>query len=115
MPLEISKDVRKLLAFGSGAGIEIGATDLEVALARVRPSRIDVLGRLTIHNFAERPAAEWGIEYSRFLKSKGAGRLSATVLLPRRDTIVRQIALPGVAKKDMDGAIRYQLDSLHPY
>ena len=47
MPFQIpiSKDLRKLLAFGSGVGIEIGATDLEVAAARVRPTRIRVLGR----------------------------------------------------------------------
>ena len=117
MPFQIpiSKDLRKLLAFGSGVGIEIGATDLEVAAVRVRPTRIQVLGRVTIHNFAGRPAAEWGAEYARFLKSLGAGRMSATVLLPRREAIVRQLALPGVARKDMEGAIRFQLDSLHPY
>ena len=117
MPFQIpiSKDLRKLLAFGSGVGIEIGATDLEVAAVRVRPTQIRVLGRATIHNFAGRPAAEWGAEYARFLKSLGAGRMSATVLLPRRDAIVRQMALPGVARKDMEGAIRLQLDSLHPY
>jgi Tfp pilus assembly protein PilN len=73
------------------------------------------LGRVTIHNFAGRPAAEWGAEYGRFLKSLGAGRMSATVLLPRRETIVRQVALPGVGRKDIEGAIRLQLDSLHPY
>jgi hypothetical protein len=28
---------------------------------------------------------------------------------------VRQVALPGVAAKDIEGAIRLQLDSLHPY
>ena len=28
---------------------------------------------------------------------------------------MRQLALPGVAAKDMEGAIRLQLDSLHPY
>lgn len=113
--IPISKDLRKLLAFGSGVGIEIGATDLEVAAVRVRPTRIAVLGRATIHNFAGRPAAEWGAEYARFLKSLGAGRMSATVLLPRREVIVRQMALPGVTRKDMEGAIRFQLDSLHPY
>jgi hypothetical protein len=117
MPFQIpiSKDLRKLLAFGSGIGIEIGATDLEVAAVRVRPTRIRVLGRVTIRNFAGRPAAEWGAEYARFLKSLGAGHMSATVLLPRREAIVRQMALPGVARKDMEGAIRFQLDSLHPY
>jgi Tfp pilus assembly protein PilN len=112
---DLSKDLRKLLAFGSGIGIEIGAAALEIAAARVRPSRIDVLGRLTIPNWSGRPAAEWGAEYSRFLKSVGLGHLSATVLLPRREVIVRQIPLPGVAAKDIEGAIRFQIDSLHPY
>jgi Tfp pilus assembly protein PilN len=74
-----------------------------------------VLGRLTIANYASRPAAEWGAEYSRFLKSLGASHLSATVLLPRREVIVRQVALPGVAPKDIESAIRFQLDTLHPY
>ena len=117
MPLDfaISKDFRKLLAFGSGVGLEIGATDLEIAVTRVRPNKIQVLGRLTIENYAARPAAEWGAEYARFLKASGAERLSATVLLPRREAIVRQIALPGVAAKDIAGAIRFQLDTLHPY
>lgn len=113
--IPIAADVRKLLAFGSGVGIEIGATDLEVVAARVRPSRIHVLGRLTIANFASRPAAEWGSEYAAFLKTLGIGYLSATVLLPRREVIVRQLALPGVAPKDLENAILLQLDSLHPY
>ncbi len=117
MPIEISipKDMRRLLAFGSGVGIEINGDDLEVVAARVRPSRVRVLGRFTIQNFTGRPAAEWGAEYAQFLKSWGVGYLSATVLLPRRDVIARQVALPGVAAKDVEGAIRFQLDSLHPY
>jgi len=113
--LPISADVRKLLAFGSGVGIEIGAASLEVVAARVRPSRIHVLGRLTIQDFANRPAAQWGSEYTAFLKSMGIGHLSATVLLPRREVIVRQVALPGVTGKDVENAIRLQLDTLHPY
>jgi type II secretory pathway component PulL len=117
MPLDfpIAKDFRKLLAFGSGVGLEIGAKDLEVVVTRVRPNKIQVLGRLTVEDYATRPAAEWGAQYTRFLKASGAERLSATVLLPRREVIVRQIALPGVAAKDIEGAIRFQLDSLHPY
>ena len=109
------KDIRKLLAFGAGVGIQIGATDLEIAAARVRPSSIHVLGRTTLANFASRPAAEWGMEYARFLKSLGLKHVSATVLLPRRDIIARHVALPGVAPGDMENAIRFDLDSLHPY
>jgi hypothetical protein len=118
MPLQmpaISKDLRKLLAFGSGVGIEIGADSLEVIAARVRPSKVEVLGRLLIENYAGRPAAEWGAQYARFLKPLGMGYLSATVLLPRREVIVRQVALPGVAPKDVESAIRFQIDTLHPY
>jgi Tfp pilus assembly protein PilN len=116
-PIEISipKEVRKLLRFGSGVGIEVGPKDLEVMAARVRPGRVRVLGRLTIRDFAGRPAAEWGSEYAKFLQSLGASHLSATVLLPRREVIVRQVALAGVSARDMESAIRFQLDSLHPY
>ena len=117
MPVEIpiSKDLRKLLQFGSGVGVEIGAEDLEVVAARVRPNGVTVLGRLEIADFATRPAAEWGGEYARFLKPLGLSHVSATVLLPRRDVIVRHLVLPGVSGKDVEGAIRFQLDSLHPY
>ena len=117
MPLEIAipKELRKLVRFGSGVGIEIRAKDLAVVAARVRPGGIRILGRLVIPDFAARPAAEWGAEYARFLHSQGAGYLSAAVLLPRREVVVRQVTLPGVAAADMEAAIRLQLDSLHPY
>jgi Tfp pilus assembly protein PilN len=117
MPLQIPipDDLRKLMRFGSGVGVEIGDKDLEVVAARVRPSRIRVLGRLVIPDFASRPAAEWGAEYARFLKSLGATHLTATVLLPRREVIVRMVSLPGVSSRDMEGALRLELDSLHPY
>lgn len=115
LPKDLTRDFRKLLAFGSGVGIEIGANSLEVVAARVRPSRIDVPGRLVIENYAGRPAAEWGADYARFLASLGMNHLSATVLLPRREVIVRQLALPGVAQKDVEGAVRFQIDTLHPY
>ena len=113
--MPFSKDLRKLLQFGSGVGIEIGASDLEVVAARVRPNGVKVMGRLVISDFASRPAAEWGAEYARFLGPLGLSHVSATLLLPRREVIVRHLALPGVSGKDVEGAIRFQLDSLHPY
>lgn len=103
------------MAFGSGVGIEIGSTGLEIAATRVRPTGIHILGRMTIANYAARPAAEWGAEYAAFLKSHGISHLSATVLMPRRDVIARPVSLPGVAGRDVENAIRFQLDSMHPY
>ena len=114
-PITVPKELRKLLTFGSGVGVQIAGSDLEVAVARVRPAGVQVMGRLTIANFEGRPAAEWGAEYSAFLGHLNASHLAATVLLPRRDVIVRQIVLPGISGADLEGAIRFQLDSLHPY
>jgi len=108
-------DVRKWLAIGSGAGIEIGREDLNITVARVRPNGVRILGSLTINRFRDQPAAEWGAVYNNFLKKLGAGHLTATVLLPREDVIVRQVALPGVADRDIPSALRFQIDSLHPY
>jgi Tfp pilus assembly protein PilN len=111
----VSLDIKKLLAFGSGIGIEVGASDLEVVAVRVRPSRIQVAARATIANYAARPAGEWGAEYAGFLRAAGMTHVSATVLLPRREVIVRQLALAGVARRDRGAAIKLQLDTLHPY
>jgi hypothetical protein len=110
-----SPDFKKFIAFGSGLGIEVGSKDLEVTAVRVRPNGVSVLGTTTIHNFGDRPAAEWGAEYTQFAHQAGVAHLAATVLMPRRETIVRQIALSGVAARDLSAAITLQIDTLHPY
>lgn len=108
-------EFRKWLAIGTGVGIQIGEADLSVVVTRVRPTGARVLGATAVARFRERPAADWGAEYTEFLRRRGGSYLSATVLLPRRDLIVRQLALPGVADRDLAAAIELQLDSLHPY
>ncbi|MGE5645903.1 MAG: hypothetical protein ACM336_08950 [Acidobacteriota bacterium] len=108
-------EARKLLAIGSGVGIEIGSEDLTVAAVRARPSGARLLGSATIAGFRGRAAAEWGAIYSDFLKRAGAGHLSATVLLPRHEVIVRLLSMPGVADRDLAAAIEFQIDSLHPF
>ncbi len=108
-------DFRKLLAVGTGAGIEIRGNQLCATVVRVRPSGVTLLGCAVIEGFGARAAAEWGAEYAAFLKRLGASHLAASVILPRGDVIVRQIALPGVAGRDLASAVRFQIDSLHPY
>ncbi len=104
-----------LLAVGTGISLEVAGQDLVATVVRVRPGGIKILGSTTIAGFEERPAAEWGAEYAAFLHRMGAGHLSATVLLRRTEVIVRQIAFPGVAAKDLAPAVQLQIDSLHPY
>ncbi|HVN05050.1 MAG TPA: PilN domain-containing protein [Bryobacteraceae bacterium] len=104
-----------MLAFGTGVGIQIAGPDLEIAVAHVRPNGIQVLGHTTIARFRERPAAQWGAEYSEFLAKLGTPHLSSTVLLPRPEVIVRQIPMRGVETKDLDAALAFQLDGINPY
>lgn len=111
----MSSGLRSWLAFGTGVGVEIAGDDLKVAVVKVRPSGVDVLGTLILERVHERPAAEWGNEYQAFLRSHGASHLSATVALPRRDVIVRTLSMPGVATSDLEQALLLQVDSLHPY
>jgi hypothetical protein len=115
----IPAGLRKLLAIGSGAGFEIagprGSESLRVSAVRVRPSGARVLGGFSIEDFARQPAAAWGADYAAFLGKLGLQHVAATVVLPRHEVIVRQLALPGISGKDLAGAVRFQMDSLHPY
>jgi hypothetical protein len=107
--------LRKLLRFGYGAGIVIGADRLEVFLVRVRPGGPAIPGTLRIDNFRERPAAEWGAEYTAFLAAHSASHLCPMAVLPRQEVIVRTLRLPGVNDQDAKAAIGFQMDSLHPF
>jgi len=111
----IASDLRKWLSIGTGVGIEIHGDDLSVVVARVRPRQVRVLAAATIPRFRQRPASEWGAEYAGILKAAGGSHLAATVLLPRDEVIVRHLALPGVADRDLEAAVRLQIDTLHPY
>lgn len=110
-----SLDFTKWLAIGTGIGIEIGSEDLTVTVVRLRPSGARVFGELTIPHFREQAAADWGAAYASFLQKLGVKHLAATILLPRDEVTVRQVALPGVADKDLDSAVRFEIDSLNPY
>jgi Tfp pilus assembly protein PilN len=105
----------KYLAFGTAAGIAIGDSHLEVALVRARPNGVTIAAQATISDYRHRPPAEWGREFREFLVKHGEKHLSATILLPRREVIVRLASVPGVQKKDMQAALEFQIDSMHPY
>jgi hypothetical protein len=117
--MTIPAPLKKWLAFGRGVGIEIrgplAAEALRVTAARVRPGGATLLGGLTIDDARHHAAGVWGTDYAAFLRQHGLRHAAATVLLPRRDVIVRQIALPGVSDKDLPAAIQFQLEGLHPY
>jgi len=106
---------RTWLAFGTGVGIEVAGKDLKVTVARVRPQGTKIVGELEIPAFREKTAAEWGDQYLHFLRSVGVSHQAATVLLPREAIIVRQVPMPGVTDRNLANALKFQIDSLHPW
>jgi Tfp pilus assembly protein PilN len=110
-----SSPLRRMLVFGTGLGIALTAKNLEAVVVRSRPSGPTVTSATTIRDFRARPAAEWGAELTTFVEAAREKRLAATVLLPRDEAIVRTVHLPGVAEKDIPGAIELQIDTLHPF
>jgi hypothetical protein len=111
--------LKKWIAFGSGVGIQItgprGAESLRIAAVRVRPSGASLVGSMTVEDFPHQAAGVWGTQYTAFLRKLGLRHAVATVILPRSVVIVRPLALPGVSNKDLDSAVRFQMDGLHPY
>ncbi len=102
-----------MLAWGTGVAIEVTRDTLELALVRVRPSGPEVLRSGSIAGIHDRPVAEWSTEYRGFVQ--GHVPAGVTVLLPRRDVIVRHLQLPGVPRRDLAGALALRLRSLHPF
>ena len=106
---------RRILSIGTGPGIVIGDSSLEVVLARLRPDGVQVLDSMTIEDYRNRPAAEWGAEYATFLAKHASKHKAAVAVLPRPQVVVRTLTLPGVSGQDAEAAIRFQLDTLHPF
>jgi hypothetical protein len=111
--------LKKWLAFGHGVGIEVagphGGESLRVTAVRVHPGGARVVGTLSIDDATHHAAGIWGTEYAAFLRKHGCAHVAATVLLPRREVMVRCLALPGVSDKDLSSAIEFQMDGLQPY
>ena len=107
--------LRNWMRIGSGVGVEFDGADLLVTAVRVRFKRVVIRGELRIVNYAARPAVEWGSEYSAFLQQLELQHLAAYLLLPRESATVRVLTLPPIKSGEMDAAVRYQLESLHPY
>ena len=117
--MTMPRELKKWLAIGSGAGIEIsgphGSESLHISAVRVRPNCARVLGGFTVEDFPHQAAGVWGNDYNAFLRKLGLKHLVATVLLQRHDVIVRHLSLPGVSDRDLAAAIQFQMEGLHPY
>ncbi|MDP8991006.1 MAG: hypothetical protein M3N41_13115 [Acidobacteriota bacterium] len=115
----IPSGLRQWLAFGHGVGIEVvgpqGGESLRVTAVRVHPGGARVVGALSFDDAMHHAAGAWGTEYAAFVRKHGCAHVAATVLLPRREVMVRHLSLPGVSDKDLPAAIEFQMDGLHPY
>ena len=106
---------KHILRWGAGCGIEVRGSDLRVVAVKSRPGSFKVLGRIEIADFRSRPRSEWGSEFATLLRNLKLSHLAATVSLPRSEIMVRQLKLPPLNRKELAAAVRYQLETLHPY
>jgi hypothetical protein len=110
-----ARDWRSWITFGSGIGIECHRDDLLVTAVNVRFGLVTLLGEMRLREISGRPAADWGSEYESFLKGHDLSHLAAHVVLSSEDVTVRVLALPPIGKKELEAAVAFQIDSLHPY
>jgi hypothetical protein len=111
-----SAGFRRWLAWGTGVAVEIAANGvLRLMAVKVSPGGVDVLATGEVTGFGERPAVEWGAECVAWMRKAGVGHVALNVLLPRGEMILRPVAMPGVAGKDVPAALAFQVDALHPY
>lgn len=106
---------RRWVAFGAGIGIECHDGDLLVTAVNVRFGALTSLHELRITGIAQRPASDWGSEYADFLKRLELGHLAANLILPRDAATVRVLPLPPLSPKEIEAAVGFQIDTLHPY
>ena len=107
--------IRELHRWPAGCGIAVRGDDLVAIVVRLRAGGPVVLGRTRIPRFRQRPPSEWGLEYEAFLRNLGLQHLTATLCIPRDETVVRNLSLPSMSRRDLGSAIGWQLDDLHPY
>ena len=110
-----ARDWRSWITFGSGVGIDCLGDDLLVTALNVRFGKVTLLGERRLREISSRPAADWGAEYASFLKEFDLGHLAAHVVLPSETVTVRVLALPPIGRKELEAAVAFQIDSLHPY
>jgi len=108
-------DFRRWLAIGTGAGIPDGRVGPVGSRGARSPHRRPGPGSHTIPRFRERRADDWGAEYAGVSQEPGSQLPVGHGAAAASDLIVRQLALGGVANRDLGAAIQFQLDALHPY
>jgi Tfp pilus assembly protein PilN len=110
-----TRDWRAWITFGSGIGIDCLGDDLLVTAVNVRFGRVTLLGEKRLRGISSWPAADWGAEYTAFLKEFDLNHLAAHVVLPNDAVTVRVLSLPPLGTKELEAAVAFQIDSLHPY
>ena len=92
----------------------VGA-DLEFVCLKRGLNGVSEGGRMTLADFRARRPEDAAAAYREFLRSQGLSAANAVVALPRRDVLLRTLALPAEAARALDKAVEYQVDSLHPF
>lgn len=100
-----------MLTWKTVIGIAVKGDDLEFVCLKRGLDGVHESGRMTLKDFRHQD----GAAYRQFLRTQGLSSANAVVALPRKDVLVRTIALPVEAANNLDQAVSYQVDNLHLY
>lgn len=98
-----------------GCGIAVRGPDLVAVAIRLRRGGVRVLGRTELRGFRERTPAQWGAEYSDFVRGLGVGHVAASLCVPREEVVFRTVRLPPMRTGELARAVALHVDDLHPY
>lgn len=104
-----------MLTLKTAIGIEIRGADLEFVCLKRRLRGLFVAERMRLERYRALRPAEAGREYRAFLKRQGLKTANAVVSLPRGQALLRLLALPAEAERNLAKVIDYQVDGLHPF
>lgn len=99
----------------NGVGIDIQEGNFTAVIVKRQWKRIGVADRLEIPAYRSVGWQECGMRYREFLRRNGLKAPWTVVALPRSAVLLRWLNFPGAVETDLRQAVRFQLDSLHPF
>ena len=104
-----------MVLFRNSTGIEIGAENLSIAVARSTFGKLRLIATHRLTGFMSLSESERAEAIQRFLKSNRIPTSSIFLSLPRDQGIVRQIQLPSDITRKLRDIVKIQVETLSPW
>src|SRR2546428_3450654 len=104
-----------MIFLGSSTGIEIGETDLTIAVARNSFGKLRLVAVHRLNGFVTLSEDERRRTLESFIKANRLPTSRAYLCLPKEQGIVRQIQLPADIPKKLADVVKIQVETVSPW